>query len=352
MDYIFFIFGVNHDIRHFFRLLRLFKTYRSIELIKTIRAHSNIKVPLFTIGILFSLFILFAHFMASIYIFIGKREVGHTRRFDHKTMFDDVTNRDFVNLPPVTELPPFDLYVQFVYLSSGTMGAVMYGDIIPFAFSEQLFTFVAMFTARIFLAFLFAEAASFLSSIHSSYSNHVLKLNRITKWMRLNNFPVQLVDRVVKYYDMLWNHFKGIDEQSILRDLPESMRSKVKQHMFKNLVENAEIFPSEDKGAIITLIHKLKIKIIPKGEVIIRQGEIAQDMYFIMKGLVKVFQPDGSVIAVLGKGNNFGEMALIKEDTVRNASIMADTDISVAILTSYDFKLICELYPEFHQKIK
>ena len=71
-----------------------------------------------------------------------------------------------------------------------------------------------------------------------------------------------------------------------------------------------------------------------------------------MKGLVKVFQPDGSVIAVLGKGNNFGEMALIKDDTVRNASIMADTDISVAILTSYDFKLICELYPEFHQKIK
>lgn len=75
-------------------------------------------------------------------------------------------------------------------------------------------------------------------------------------------------------------------------------------------------------------------------------------MYFIMKGLVKVFEPDGSVIAVLGKGHNFGEMALLKEDSVRNASILADTDVSVAILTIYDFKLICDLYPEFQEKIK
>jgi len=31
---------------------------------------------------------------------------------------------------------------------------------------------------------------------------------------------------------------------------------------------------------------------------------------------------------------------------------MADTDVSVAILTIFDFKLICDLYPEFHSKIK
>ena len=135
MDYIFLVFGVNHNIRHFFKLFRLFKVYRSVELIKIIRAHSNIKVPLFTIGILFFLFILFAHFMASIYIFIGKREVGHARRFDHKTMFDDVTNRDFVNLPPATELSPFDLYVSirlFEFRNNGSCYVRRYYSICTF----------------------------------------------------------------------------------------------------------------------------------------------------------------------------------------------------------------------------
>lgn len=59
-----------------------------------------------------------------------------------------------------------NLYVNFLYLSSCTMGAVMYGDIIPFALNEQIFTFVACFSARIFLAFLFAEAASYLGALH------------------------------------------------------------------------------------------------------------------------------------------------------------------------------------------
>jgi len=59
------------------------------------------------------------------------------------------------------------------------MGAVMYGDIIPFALSEQMFTFIAMFSARIYLAFLFAEAASYLGSLHMSKSTHTQKVNRI-----------------------------------------------------------------------------------------------------------------------------------------------------------------------------
>ena len=69
------------------------------------------------------------------------------------------------------------------------MGAVMYGDIIAFTLSEQAFTFVAMFSARIFLAFVFAEAASFLSQLHMNKSMHNQKLARIEQWMKLNSFP-------------------------------------------------------------------------------------------------------------------------------------------------------------------
>jgi len=70
-------------------------------------------------------------------------------------------------------------------------------------------------------------------------------------------------------------------------------------------------------------------------------------MYFIMMGLAKVFDTDGTVIAILGKGHHFGEMALLRGNSVRNASVVADTDISVAILTIQDFQLICDLYPYF-----
>lgn len=106
-------------------------------------------------------------------------------------MFGDLTNRDFI--VPTDEykdkftanftyqqtpdkLSPIELYIPYLYLSSCTMGAVMYGDIIPFARSEQLIDFIDMFACRLFLAFLFAESASYLSRMHSAQTTHTNRL--------------------------------------------------------------------------------------------------------------------------------------------------------------------------------
>jgi hypothetical protein len=96
------------------------------------------------------------------------------------------------------------------------MGAVMYGDMIPLALSEQIFTFGAMFTARIYLAFLYAEAAGYLSSVHLAYSNHIRIRSTIIKYLEIHNFPIDMKRRVNKYHKILWDNFKGINESEIL----------------------------------------------------------------------------------------------------------------------------------------
>jgi hypothetical protein len=126
------------------------------------------------------------------------------------TPVEEIEDRDFYYLPPTEEMTKFELYIQFIYLSSCTMGAVMYGDIIPFAMSEQLFDFIAMFTCRIFLAFLFAEAASYLSSVHNSQSQHTIRVNQMMSWCDQNQFPEQLKSRIRRLYDTLWRNFKGV----------------------------------------------------------------------------------------------------------------------------------------------
>jgi CRP-like cAMP-binding protein len=40
-------------------------------------------------------------------------------------------------------------------------------------------------------------------------------------------------------------------------------------------------------------------------------------------------------------------MALLKEGDVRSASIIADTDVSVAVMSTTDFKRICDMYSAF-----
>jgi len=74
-------------------------------------------------------------------------------------------------------------------------------------------------------------------------------------------------------------------------------------------------------------------------------------MYFIIKGKVNIISSDGIHLAEIGEGKNFGEMALLKEGSVRSASVQAETDVSVAIMSTTDFNKICDLYPQFKEII-
>ena len=92
---------------------------------------------------------------------------------------------------------------------------------------------------------------------------------------------------------------------------------------------------------------------IPKDEFVIRQGELAHDMYFILKGEVRVVTASGVTLATLGKYKHFGEMALINQTaSVRSTSIIANTNVIAAVLSRKDFKLICEHYPEIKTQMQ
>ena len=286
------------------------------------------------------------------YFYIGRHEVGHTRRYDGQTLFGNTIDRDFLTLEPVTEMPIIEQYVHYVYLSACTMGAVMYGDLIPLTISEQMFTFGAMFVARIFLAFLYAEAAAYLSSVHSAYSNHVRVRTTVIKYLELHNLPIQMKRRVYKYHEILWNNFKGINMNEILNNLPSSIQKQIKFSLFSDLIKNVTLFPKDDKAAISALISRLNLQLISEGEYVIRDGEIADSMYFILRGSVNVIK-NKVILATLEQGANFGEMALAaRRPTIRTASALCITHVSVGSLSITNFNIICASYPIFESKIQ
>lgn len=59
----------------------------------------------------------------------------------------------------------------------------MYGDIVPYSLPEQLYDLLAMIITRAYLAFLFGQSASYLTSIHTTVSRHSQKVNNIISWM-------------------------------------------------------------------------------------------------------------------------------------------------------------------------
>ena len=82
------------------------------------------------------------------------------------------------------------------------------------------------------------------------------------------------------------------------------------------------------------------------GEQIIRRGEEGGlGFYLILEGRTEV-QAGDAVLAHLGPGDYFGEMALLREDTPRTADVMALEDTSCLVITQWAFKSLLAAHPD------
>src|SRR4030067_412079 len=81
-------------------------------------------------------------------------------------------------------------------------------------------------------------------------------------------------------------------------------------------------------------------KIIPKGTVLFREGDIGQEMYIIQSGRVKISKTVRNIektLSVIGKGEFFGEMAILN-DKPRSATaeIVDDSEILVSDRNTFE----------------
>jgi len=87
--------------------------------------------------------------------------------------------------------------------------------------------------------------------------------------------------------------------------------------------------------AIERLARALEPIGVPAGQVLFRQGDPGDRYYVIEQGTVDVVG-DGRLVAKLGPGEGFGEIALLRR-VPRTAQVRAATDLQLHVLTSDRF---------------
>ena len=80
------------------------------------------------------------------------------------------------------------------------------------------------------------------------------------------------------------------------------------------------------------------------GEVIIAQGDAADRAYFIQRGDVEVLR-EGRQVAKMGPGDYFGEMALLRPNARRTATVSALTQVEVMALGKENFYRLLDAIP-------
>ena len=109
------------------------------------------------------------------------------------------------------------------------------------------------------------------------------------------------------------------------------------------------LFPPELAQTTIAVESGIRQQHFEPGDNVFRQGDLGDSVYIIEKGECQVFREDQDrpeLIATLGCGQYFGEMALLSDRT-RNATIRACTAMDVLIIPKAEFNKLRRSVPAF-----
>jgi CRP-like cAMP-binding protein len=119
--------------------------------------------------------------------------------------------------------------------------------------------------------------------------------------------------------------------------------------MDRSRLKDVPFFSSMGKKELALLGRQTDEMDVAAGKVLARQGEFGQEFFVIESGTADVSR-DGEVIAHLGPGDFFGEMALLREDR-RTATVTATSPMELVVMTRASFRALDSSSPKVHATV-
>ena len=96
-------------------------------------------------------------------------------------------------------------------------------------------------------------------------------------------------------------------------------------------------FSLQEVGVTVNIcVQQLEHRQLPSGATIIRQGDVGEEFFVVLRGVVTVIVRDQNgvenQVAELGEGASFGELALSEPCNLRRATCICKEECSFAVI--------------------
>ena len=110
-----------------------------------------------------------------------------------------------------------------------------------------------------------------------------------------------------------------------------------------------QMFSSLKKKELRLIARAADVVKVTPGTEIVTQGTPGHEFYLLMSGQASV-RRNGRKVATLGPGNYFGELALLDRGP-RSATVLADTEMELAIIRQQEFLGVLDEVPSVSLKL-
>ncbi|KAG7484169.1 hypothetical protein MATL_G00046370 [Megalops atlanticus] len=287
--------GIHTPQLRFNRLLRFPRMFEFFDRTETRTNYPNI----FRICNLVLYILVIIHWNACIYFAISK-SLG----FGSDTwVYPNITNPEYSSLTRS--------YVYCLYWSTLTLTTI--GEMpAPARDEEYLFVVFDFLVGVLIFATIVGNVGSMISNMNATRAEFQARIDAIKHYMQFRKVSKELETRVIKWFDYLWTNKKAVDEQEVLKNLPNKLRAEIAINVHLETLKKVRIFQDCEAGLLVELVLKLRPQVFSPGDYICRKGDIGKEMYIIKEGRLAVVADDGvTQYALLTAGGCFGEISIL-----------------------------------------
>lgn len=287
--------GIHMAPLRFNRLLRFPRMFEFFDRTETRTNYPNI----FRICILVLYIVIIIHWNACIYYAISK-SLGFG---SDSWVFPNISDVQYSSLSWS--------YVYCLYWSTLTLTTI--GEMpAPARDEEYLFTVFDFLVGVLIFATIVGNVGSMIANMNATRAEFQSRIDAIKHYMQFRKVSRELETRVIKWFDYLWTNKKAVDEQEVLKNLPDKLRAEIAINVHLETLKKVRIFQDCEAGLLVELVLKLRPQVFSPGDYICRKGDIGKEMYIIKEGKLAVVADDGvTQYALLTAGSCFGEISIL-----------------------------------------
>jgi len=309
--------NIFYELLRFVKIIRVFNYIRNINL-EAIRLSSYLSFVFFLYW-----FLLAAHWLACGWIALNEAKVN-----------------------------TFEEYITSLYWCIQTITTVGYGDVMLTTIQHKIYAMMVMLFGVGVYGFVIGNVANILLKRDPARTQFLNNLERLRSFVNFREIPPELQKRIRSYYEYIWKQKIGANESEFISGLPDGLKTEVELFLKRDILERIPLFKGISDSFLREVSLHLRPVVYTPGDYIFKQGDRGNEMYFLIKGKLKVLTGDESkVLNTLSDGDFFGELALFRNE-IRMATIQAVTYCDVYTLNKKVFEHVLNNYPEISSHIR
>ncbi|XP_070705668.1 voltage-gated delayed rectifier potassium channel KCNH5-like [Pempheris klunzingeri] len=239
------------------------------------------------------------------------------------------------------------LYISSLYFTMTSLTTIGFGNIAPATDGEKIFSVAMMMVGSLLYATIFGNVTTIFQQMYTNTNRYHEMLNNVRDFLKLYQVPKGLSERVMDFIVSTWAMSKGIDTDKVLSICPKDMRADICVHLNRQVFNDHPAFRLASDGCLRSLAVEFQTTHCAPGDLIFHIGESLDTLCFVVSGSLEVIQDD-EVIAILGKGDVFGDV-FWKETTLARAcaNVRALTYCDLHVIKREALMRVLEFYTAF-----